>query len=456
MEILNNTYLKFIDFIDVSNWSVQYLKWTAFSYNKNFEFVKIWDFLMRNKTQIDIEDWKEYKRVTIKMNNNWVFLRDIEKWENIWTKKQFLVSWWEFIMSKIDARNWAFWIVPVDLKWAIVTNDFPSFIVDKNKINIQFLILILWTKEFLDYTQQWSSWTTWRQRVDMNVFLNTKIPLPSLEEQNRIVEEYNAKLKDSLNADIKAGELEKQIESYLMEELGIEVKEKENKKIWLNFVDYLKIKEWGVDKINIFNLFSSDKYKLVSLWDNIDYYKDIKRWKSPEYSEKWNKIILNQKCNRWDEIDLQFWKIVDENWLKWIDNNLLTQTWDILINSTWEGTIWRASLIREWFEGLLYDSHLLLLRLNQSIINPDFFVTFFNNNLWQEQVDNIKSAQATKQTELWVWNLLKIFFPLPEIETQDKIVKHIWDLKEEIKSLKKLSGDLKEIAKVEFEREIFS
>jgi len=38
--------------------------------------------------------------------------------------------------------------------------------------------------------------------------------------------------------------LEKEIESYLIEELGIEVKEKEEKKVGLRFVDYEKIKEW--------------------------------------------------------------------------------------------------------------------------------------------------------------------------------------------------------------------
>jgi restriction endonuclease S subunit len=52
--------------------------------------------------------------------------------------------------------------------------------------------------------------------------------------------------------------------------------------------------------------------------------------------------------------------------------------------------------------------------------------------------------------------LLKIFFPLPPLEIQEKIVKHIWEVKEEIKSLKKLSEELKESAKVEFEKEIFS
>jgi type I restriction enzyme, S subunit len=244
MEMRENTYLKFIDFIDVSNWSVQFLKWTAFSYNKNFEFVKIGDFLKRNKTQIDIENGKEYKRVTIKMNNNWVFLRDKEKWENIWTKKQFTISKWQFILSKIDARWWAFWVAWEDVDNAIITWNFWAFDVDYNKINPHFLSLITTTQEFINFSENASNGTTNRHYLQEDLFLDVKIPLPSLPEQNRIVEEYNQKLQDSINAEIKAKELEKEIEIYLMQELWIEVKDKEKRKVGLNFVDFMDIDIW--------------------------------------------------------------------------------------------------------------------------------------------------------------------------------------------------------------------
>lgn len=456
MEITNNTYLKFIDLIDVSNWSVQYLKWTAFSYNKNFELFKIWDFLTRNKTWINIEDWKDYKRVTIKMNNGWVFLRDTEKWANIWTKKQFLIKKWQFLLSKIDARGWAFWVVSDEVDWAIITWNFWTFDVDYEKINPYFLSLLTTTPEFIYFCENASNWTTNRHYLQEDLFLDVKIPLPSLEEQNRIVENYNKKNQESIEAEKRVLELEKEIESYLMEELGIEVQEEIKSENFLQFSEFKNIFEWWVDKIRGISKFKSNRYDLINLEKNSDLFNDIKRWKSPKYSKEGNKIILNQKCNRWDSIDVQFWKIVDEEWLDKVDENFLTKENDILINSTWEGTIWRASLVKKWLEWLLYDSHLLLLRFNKYKVNSQFYTLFFNSKLWQDQVNNIKSAQATKQTELWVWNLKKISFPLPPLEIQEKIVKHIWELKYKIKRLQKLSEELKESAKIEFEREIFS
>lgn len=456
MSIVHKTYLQFIDYIDVTNWSVQYLKWTAFSYNKDFELLEIGDFLIKNKNLADILDSNEYKRVTVKMNNKWVTLRDIEFWKNIGTKRQFVVAGWEFIMSKIDARNGAFWIVPNELAWAIVTNDFPTFHIDTQKLNPDFFVFLTWTSEFLWFAQTCSSGTTGRQRINMDQFLKVKIPLPGLAEQDRIVEAYQKNLKEAETAKQKSQELEWNIEKYLMEELGIEIEEKNEKKGGLRFVEFRDVNEWWTDKIGWLGLITSKKYQITSLGGNTELYEDIKRWKSPEYSDKSSEIILNQKCNRWDEIDLQFSKTVDSNWFKRVDKNILTQEWDILINSTWEGTIWRASVVRKWFTWLLYDSHLLLLRLNKKLVNANLFVMYFNSFLGQEQVNLIKSAQATKQTELWIWNLSKINFPLPPLEIQEKIVTHITAMKDEIKRLKKFAEELRENAKVEFEKEIFS
>mgnify|MGYP003457436440 FL=1 len=84
--------LDFVKFNELSNWSVTHLLQNHFNYNKDFELVKISSFLKRNKTQIIVDDNTTYKRVTIKLYNNGVFLRDIEIGKNIGTKKQFILK----------------------------------------------------------------------------------------------------------------------------------------------------------------------------------------------------------------------------------------------------------------------------------------------------------------------------------------------------------------------------
>lgn len=223
----------------------------------------------------------------------------------------------------------------------------------------------------------------------------------------------------------------------------------------LNFVKFSNLKLWGVDKICRTNRFYSEIYKLHSLNDTCDLYIETFRGKSPKYENNSNSIILNQKCNRWNSIDLNFAKTVSESWANSIDNNFKTQEGDILINSTGEGTIGRASYISKENIGLLYDSHILLLRLNKQKINPLYYTYLFNSCFGQDQIDFVKSAQSTKQTELGIDNLKKIKFPYPDMDVQNEIVDTITKLKAKIEKLNNLAEQNRKLAQEEFEKELF-
>ncbi len=102
--VSNKNFLKKFQFSSLTNWSARYLLENAFSYNAHFELVPIGDFLVRNKELIEIRDEIEYRRVTIKINNNGVLQRDTEKGENIGTKRQYIVREGQFIRSKVAAK----------------------------------------------------------------------------------------------------------------------------------------------------------------------------------------------------------------------------------------------------------------------------------------------------------------------------------------------------------------
>ena len=73
-----------------------------------------------------------------------------------------------------------------------------------------------------------------------------------------------------------------------------------------------------------------------------------------------------------------------------------------------------ASLIKEeQHTGLLFDSHIMSLRVNEDFVNPQLLVYLINSSFGQKQIEILKGAQATKQTELGVENMKKIVFPLP-------------------------------------------
>lgn len=155
--------------------------------------VKIGSFLKRNTDRIEVQDDVLYKRITVKINNGGVYLRDEVKGISIGTKRQTVVKSGQFIVSKIDARNGAFGIIPEELDGAIVTQDFPVFDVDNSKVLTQFLVLVSTTPTFIEFAKSCSSGTTNRKRMDVEEFLEQFIPLPSLHEQKKILDSYNQK-----------------------------------------------------------------------------------------------------------------------------------------------------------------------------------------------------------------------------------------------------------------------
>ena len=335
----------------------------------------------------------------------------------------------------------------------------PAYVVFSCLDNLlpEYLYLLFRTERFIKIINE-STTGSVRQNLTSEILKTLEIPLPSISEQETIVKNYCDKITQATTYQQQAETLEKNIESYLFESLGIEQKtEQKTKKKGLQFVEFYKMDFWGVDKIKLDKGLRSSRYEVTSIGDFPELLVTCFRGKSPKYTEISPKFILNQKCNRWNSIDFSFVKSVDEDWYNNIDEDFFTKEGDILVNSTGEGTIGRATYITKNYEGLIYDSHMLLLRLNRSIYNPILFVDLFNSSYIQTQIDKIKSAQATKQTELGINNLLKIRIPiLSNLQVQQTIITQIDTYKNEIKILRERATLLKQQAEQEFEQTIFS
>ncbi len=196
-----NNFLHFANYKDISNWSVQYADVEDLGFTKKYPMARIGAFLVKSRDTIEVQDHIEYKQVTIKINNGGVVPRnngEAIKGLNIGTKRQHVVHAGQFIMSKIDARNGAYGIVPKELEGAIVTNDFPIFDVDIEKIIPQFLVLVSTTENFIEFARKCSSGTTNRKRIDIEAFLNQQIPLPSIEEQEALLDLYNPYFRNTI------------------------------------------------------------------------------------------------------------------------------------------------------------------------------------------------------------------------------------------------------------------
>jgi len=288
------TYINLINLTQLSNWSVRGLLDNKFNYSQKFEVAKIADFLVKSKEIVNINNDQIYRRITVRISNKGVVLRDTQKGINIGTKKQYIARAGQFIVSKIDARNGAFGIIPSELDGAIVTNDFPVFNVNTNRILPQFLLLITSTQHFLNFAQSCSSGTTNRQRMNIDLFLQQQIPLPSIEQQTKIVDAYNEKIGKATFLRLQSENIEIEIENYFLEQLGLATKfQFKTKTSGLVIVPYRSLERWDYFSTDarISNALLNANYPVQTIGS---IYRFAKR--------SWNKKLEESKTFRYIEI----------------------------------------------------------------------------------------------------------------------------------------------------------
>jgi len=148
---------------------------------------RIGDFLTRYKESETVKDDVTYKQVTIGTNYKGVRLRGTKLGTDIGTKNQWLVKAGQFILSRIDARNSAFGIIPEELEGALVTNDFLAYDVNEDEVDRDFFNAFLQSPQFLEACIKASRGNTNRKRVQEEFFLNYEVDLPGIEYQRVLI-----------------------------------------------------------------------------------------------------------------------------------------------------------------------------------------------------------------------------------------------------------------------------
>lgn len=224
MSTIKYNFLHFVNFKDIPNWSVQYAEEEDLGFTKKYPMARIGSFLFRRKDSIEIQDGVVYKRVTVSTKDGIITIRDEKDGRLIGTKKQFEIHEGQFLLSKIDARNGAFGVVPPIAEGAIITGNFWTYDVDYSQMNPLFLTLVTKTKQFLEFAENCSNGTTNRHYLQEDTFLNQQIPLPSLEEQENILNDYNKHLNLIRIKQDENESLAENSKMYLHSRLGIKHK----------------------------------------------------------------------------------------------------------------------------------------------------------------------------------------------------------------------------------------
>ena len=444
-------YVSTVPFSGLFNWSVQYLNDSKIAFSKAYPMMRIGEFLKRNKTAITIQDGVKYKRVTIKVRNGGVVPRDEVMGENIGTKKQFLVSEGQFILSKIDARNGAMGIIPSELDGAVVTQDFLPYDIDATKVNPQYFVLVCTTKQFVAFCQSCSSGTTNRQRVDEAQFLNIKVPVPSLEEQNKLVEEYNKQIAIAIDSERQVTGKYSDINTILLTELGVEISKDAAQK-GLATVSFSTLDRWDIGYLQNSSKFSA-KYKAVKFRECIEYFMKSSNGKSLR-TETYKNPSKDYRYIGMEHIEKATGELLETPIV--IGEQVKSQTVAVPNGYFIYGKL-RPYLNKYWYndtnwENIVCSSELFVFKVKENI-NTRFFELVLGSSIVQEQISDLTSgARMPRITEDVFMN---IQIPIPSFDIQNGIAKRIDKIKEEIKKLQQTATIKYSSALINFETQIF-
>ncbi|MFB2595928.1 restriction endonuclease subunit S [Xanthobacter sp. TB0139] len=149
--------------------------------------IRVGDFLSRSEEWVETRPDERYKQITARLWGKGLTLRGEALGSEIAASRQIRARAGQFLLSRIDARHGAYGIVPAELDGALVSNDFPCFDIDATAILPGYFLWYSSTDAFIDLCRRSSEGSTNRVRLKEPAFLDMRIPLPPLAEQQRIV-----------------------------------------------------------------------------------------------------------------------------------------------------------------------------------------------------------------------------------------------------------------------------
>ena len=170
-----------------------------------------------------------------------------------------------------------------------------------------------------------------------------------------------------------------------------------------------------------------DSWEWVRLDDLV--IKDIKRGKSPTYTDNSKVLVFAQKCNtKVGKIDLELAKCLDESKLSKYPEAEFMISGDIVINSTGTGTMGRVGFFgsedNKTGKPIVPDSHVTVVRTSKKVHDKYLYSVLKNSQQYLEK----NGEGSTNQKELKAATIQNMLIPLQPPSEQHRIVDKIEEL----------------------------
>ncbi len=449
MEVSTNHFLKIVPFSRLDLWDTK--RYTSKSVSSNFEVVKLSSCINEEskKYKLFLEEEKDFGILGVN-NKTGIFDAYVQKGKDInQPYKKMEIGWIAYNPYRINVGS-----IGIRLEEHINEYISPAYVVFSCKENLlpKYLFLVFKTDTFNKVINENTTGSV-RQNLSFDKLIDLEIPLPTIHEQQAIVDSYFAKVKEANQLEIEANNIDQEIEKYLFTELGLS-KNIENQKTskLLKTISFNKIDRWAIDYLSKFsklNFLETGKYNLIKLREVIESYQY-------GLSEKASKEDLGLPMLRMNNINDATLNLNDIKYLKdekSFEKFILNKN-DLLFNRTNSKELVGKTAIFIEDGKYTFASYLIRVKFDDTKANVRYINELFNSSILQIQKDMV-SRQITGQANINAQEMQDFLFPIPPLDIQIKIANETGELRNSKMKKLVLAKQLKHQANEEFEKAIF-
>ena len=451
MQASTNTYLKLIPFSDINLWDVK--RYYTKSNLKFENVVTLRDILIPYRNAVSKEEMIKNKWQIISKINfaGELFLRHFEE---IYTYKGNvnLVPENSIIYSKINVRHGCIYFHEEGQIPFGVSSEYPTFKFDASKINGKFLHKVLRSSAFKRLLNSKTTGIS-KARVKQDEFLDIQIPLPSITEQEKLVDAYYYRIKEAEVLSKQSSDLGEAIEKYLFDKLGYQKNKNKSKNTlgkFLRILDYSSLHKWGVDQNKTssnLSLTTSFEIKKIKELCIVSSGGTPSRTRSEYYNGKIPWIKTGEVIN---DIIYDTEEKITEEAIK--NSSAKIYPKDSLIIAMYGQGLTRGRTAKLGIDASTNQACAVLFNIDNSIILTDFLWAYLMGEYHRLR----EMASGNNQPNLNAQMIKDYPVIIPPINIQSEIIETIKSIKSNIVKNKELLTNILLEAEQEFENAIFS
>jgi len=344
----------------------------------------------------------KYRQIGVRLWGVGAYERDILDGAETRYKALYRVEKGDIIVNKIWARNGSVAVVPAELANCYASGEFPLFVPDPQSLEPRWFHWITKTKFFWRQCDEKSHGTSGKNRIRPERFLEIEIPLPSLEEQRRIV----ARIEE-LAAKVEAAWALRQQAAEEAEAL------------------------FGETVVELFTVQPGGNWQQYCLGDLT---MDVRYGTSEKaHEEPLGTPVLrmgNIQDGRLDLADLKYLYLSDKE-----KNKLLLAPGEILVNRTNSAELVGKCAVFEEEGEYTFASYLIRLTLDSTKADPHLVAAYINSPSGRKYMFS-KRKQMTGQANVNSKTLRSMPIDLPPLAEQRRIVAYLDALQAKVEAVK--------------------